>query len=101
MRLSRTPHPESHSVPAVQPGEFRAEPGLFGPAETSGYGNGPRPNIGYFGSYERLYWSFAKPSFSVVGSETATGPNTRGSSSKFRLLAPSRALSFHSSIFPP
>jgi len=46
----------------------------FAPAETSSYGNGPRPKIGFFGSYERLFWSLAKPQTSVVGSEQAAGP---------------------------
>ena len=46
----------------------------FGPAETSGYGNGPRPKIGFFGSYERLYWSFSKPATAEIGSVTAEGP---------------------------
>jgi hypothetical protein len=52
--------------------EPTAEP--FAPAETSGYGNGPRPHIGFFGSYERLFWSLGKPSVEAVGSNTATGP---------------------------
>lgn len=45
----------------------------FGPAETSGYGNGPRPKVGFFGSFERVYWVFSKPQVAVVGSETAGG----------------------------
>ncbi len=48
----------------------------FGPAETSGYGNGPRPKIGFFGSYERLYWSFSKPATAEIGSLTAEDPPT-------------------------
>ncbi len=44
----------------------------FAPAETSSYGNGPRSRVGFFASYERLYWSFAKPGYSQVGSPTAS-----------------------------
>ena len=44
----------------------------FGPAETSSYGNGPRAKVGFFASYERLYWSFAKPAASEIGSPTAS-----------------------------
>ena len=44
----------------------------FGPAETSSYGNGPRSRVGFFASYERLYWSFAKPGASQVGSPDAS-----------------------------
>ncbi|MBI3837086.1 MAG: BBP7 family outer membrane beta-barrel protein [Planctomycetia bacterium] len=47
---------------------------LFGPAETSGYGNGPRPHVGYFFSYERLFWSLSKPNLARVGSTTAMEP---------------------------
>ena len=43
----------------------------FGPAETSGYGNGPRSKIGWFGSYERVYWSLSKPTAAQIGSNTA------------------------------
>ena len=49
--------------------EPRWEP--FAPAETSGYGNGPRPNVGYFGSYERVFWSISKPTTADIGSATA------------------------------
>jgi hypothetical protein len=46
----------------------------FAPAETSGYGNGPRPHIGYWGSYERVFWSLSKPPAAFVGSTTAQPP---------------------------
>jgi hypothetical protein len=71
-------NPDSRSFLPFNPVNFEPSLDMFGPAETSGYGNGPRPHIGYFASYERVYWSLSKPSFSVVGSETAPGPNTRG-----------------------
>ncbi len=47
----------------------------FGPAETSTYGNGPRSRIGFFGSYERVYWSLSRPTTTTIGSTTAAGPN--------------------------
>lgn len=50
--------------------EPNAEP--FAPAETSGYGNGPRPHVGYWFSYERLFWSLSKPSSTTIGSPTAS-----------------------------
>jgi hypothetical protein len=56
-------HPMSFE-PTAQP---------FAPADTSGYGNGPRANIGYFGSFERVFWSLSKPSTAAIGSPTATG----------------------------
>jgi hypothetical protein len=43
----------------------------FGPAETSSYGNGPRAKVGWFGSYERLFWSLSAPEVGYVGSLTA------------------------------
>jgi hypothetical protein len=71
----------SDPVPAVHrpflgfnPVDFEPLVQPFAPAETSGYGNGPRPKIGFFGSYERLYWSFSKPATAIIGSPTAVGP---------------------------
>ncbi len=79
-----TPHPtyEHGSAPfAVQyPGKdkfvqpfhpvgFEPKMDWFAPAETSTYGRGPRPNIGYFFSYERVFWSLAAPEHAPVGSE--------------------------------
>ncbi len=46
----------------------------FAPAETSGYGNGPRPHIGFWASYERVFWSLSKPNNYSVGSDTAQRP---------------------------
>jgi hypothetical protein len=43
----------------------------FSPAETSGYGNGPRAKIGYWASFERVFWTISKPSTALIGSETA------------------------------
>jgi hypothetical protein len=52
---------------------FEPEFNWFAPAETSSYGKGPKPNIGYFFSYERVLWSMSKASRWDVGSESATG----------------------------
>ena len=41
----------------------------FAPAETSSYGRGQKANIGYFASYERLYWSLSAPETALVGSD--------------------------------
>lgn len=46
----------------------------FGPAETSNYGNGPRPHVGYFASLERLFWSLSAPKTGFIGSTTAPNP---------------------------
>lgn len=67
--------PRSHRFfQPFHPVGFEPQWDWFAPAETSTYGNGPRAHIGYFGSYERLFWSMAKPSRATIGSETATGP---------------------------
>jgi hypothetical protein len=93
--------PESGSFLPFNPVNFEPSLDMFAPAETSGYGNGPRPHVGYFASYERLYWSFAKPSFSIIGSETAIGPNTRGTSFSIPIFSPNPPVSFVPSIFFP
>ena len=46
----------------------------FAPAETSDYGNGPRPHVGWFSSYERVFWAISKPSRADIGSASAEGP---------------------------
>jgi hypothetical protein len=61
----------NHSFLPFNPVHFEPTLDLFGPANTSGYGNGPRQHIGYFGSYERVFWSLSKPSTATVGSTTA------------------------------
>jgi len=67
--------PRSHRFfQPFHPVGFEPKWDWFAPAETSTYGNGPRAHIGFFGSYERLFWSMAKPSRATIGSETATGP---------------------------
>jgi hypothetical protein len=67
--------PRSHRFfQPFHPVGFEPQWDWFAPAETSTYGNGPRAHIGYFGSYERLYWSLSKPTRATIGSETATGP---------------------------
>lgn len=62
-----------HNFSPAGPKGFAPQFDWFAPAETSSYGRGPRPHIGYFFSMERLFWSFAKPSATQVGSPTATG----------------------------
>lgn len=64
-----TPGPEKWFNP-FHPVGFEPEFDWFAPTETSGYGRGPRPNIGYFFSYERLYWSMSSPESWPVGSQT-------------------------------
>jgi hypothetical protein len=65
--------PPSHrSIFPFHPVGFEPSWDWFGPAETSSYGNGPRSKVGFFASYERLYWSFAKPAASEIGSQTAS-----------------------------
>jgi hypothetical protein len=63
----------SHVINPFHPLGFEPAFDWFAPAETSGYGRGPRPHVGYFFSYERLFWSLSKPETAVIGSETATG----------------------------
>lgn len=85
----QTPHPTYENGPApfsngnpgarralspFHPVGFEAQFDWFAPAETSGYGRGLRPHIGYFFSYERLYWSLSAPKTALIGS--ATPPST-------------------------
>ncbi|MEX0679105.1 MAG: BBP7 family outer membrane beta-barrel protein [Pirellulales bacterium] len=60
-----------NSLSPFHPVGFEPQFDWFAPAETSGYGRGPRPHIGYFFSYERLFWSLSSPERAPVGSETA------------------------------
>jgi Putative beta barrel porin-7 (BBP7) len=64
-----TPGPR-HGLSPFHPLGFEAPFDWFAPAETSGYGRGPRPHIGYFFSYERLFWSLSAPERAPIGSET-------------------------------
>ena len=41
---------------------------LFAPADVSTFGGGPRPNEGYFFSFDGLYWSIQKPNVAPIGS---------------------------------
>jgi hypothetical protein len=68
-----TPGPERLINP-FKPVGFEPQFDWFAPAETSGYGRGPRPHIGYFFSYERVFWSLSKAKTAIVGSETAAPP---------------------------
>lgn len=66
--------PPDHGLIPFKPVGFEPEFDWFAPAETSSYGKGPKPNIGYFFSYERLYWSPGSPEKAYVGSETGPIP---------------------------
>jgi hypothetical protein len=79
----RGPAPFSNDVPGPErlinpfhPVGFEPQFDWFAPAETSGYGRGPRPHIGYFFSYERVFWSLSKSETALVGSPTAAPPET-------------------------
>jgi hypothetical protein len=56
----------------------------FAPAETSGYGNGPRAKIGWWGSYERVFWTISRPAVASIGDPGAQvfvpNPNIPGPS---------------------
>lgn len=80
----QVPHPTYENGPApfsndnpgsnkglspFHPVGFEPQFDWFAPAETSGYGRGPRPHIGYFFSYERLFWSMSSPEKAYIGSE--------------------------------
>jgi hypothetical protein len=62
-----------HDLSPFKPVGFEPEFDWFAPSETSAYGKGPKPNIGYFFSYERVFWSLSKPESAEIGSPTATG----------------------------
>jgi hypothetical protein len=66
---------KTHGLWPVTPGHVESYAQPFAPARTSVYGNGPRPNVGHFFSYERCFWSLSKPRTAVVGSETAAPPD--------------------------
>ena len=70
--------PYSNAAPAkhkpwspFNPVGFRGKAQPFAAADISDYGNGPKPKVGYFFSYERVYWSFSKPATVDVGSGEA------------------------------
>ena len=64
---------QGHGFSPFSPVHFEPDYEMFAPAETSGYGNGPRAKIGYFGSYERVFWSISKPATATIGSQSAEG----------------------------
>jgi|GEM_PF-1922438 len=66
--------PRDHGLNPFKPVGFEPEFDWFAPSETSSYGKGPKPNIGFFFSYERLYWSPASPEKAYIGSETGPIP---------------------------
>ncbi len=66
--------PRDHGLNPFKPVGFEPEFDWFAPSETSSYGKGPKPNIGFFFSYERLYWSPASPEKAYIGSEVEPSP---------------------------
>ena len=68
--------PKPNMKPAHQPFapvQFDHDLQPFAPADISEYGNGPKSRVGFFASYERLYWSISKPPLTDVGSQSAEG----------------------------
>jgi hypothetical protein len=68
--------PKPNMKPAHQPFapvQFDHDLQPFAPADISEYGNGPKSRVGFFASYERLYWSISKPALAIVGSQAAEG----------------------------
>ncbi len=43
------------------PLDFDHDLQIFAPPEISGYGNGPKPNTGYFFTYDRVHWNISRP----------------------------------------
>ena len=72
--------PYSNAAPATHrpispfnPVGFYQEWQPFAPADISDFGDGPKPNIGFFGIYEREYWSISKPFTADIGPPSAEG----------------------------
>src|SRR5262245_3077906 len=61
------PQSWTHGAFPVAPGHVGSYAQPFAPAETSEFGNGPRPHEGWFFGYQRLVWSFSRPDTSFVG----------------------------------
>jgi hypothetical protein len=69
-----TPAPEKKKAhQPFAPVQFDHDLQPFAPADISEYGNGPKSRVGFFASYERLYWSISKPALAIVGSRAAEG----------------------------
>ena len=66
-------------IEPFHPVGFEPEFDWFAPAQTSSYGRGQKANIGFFFSFERLYWSLAAPEMAYVGSEGPFPPSVFGS----------------------
>ena len=63
--------------PPLVPVQFDMDWQPFAPADISDFGNGIKPNYGYFASYDRLYWWVGQPDRADVGSSQAEGPRLR------------------------
>ena len=63
--------------PPLVPVQFDHDWQPFAPAEISDFGNGIKPNYGYFASYDRLYWWIGRPDTTDIGSAAAEGPRLR------------------------
>ncbi len=61
-----------HGIWPFAPGHVGQDAQPFAPAQTSGFGNGPRPKVGWWGSYERLFWSLSAPDTSFIGAPPLT-----------------------------
>lgn len=60
--------PRNHAdVQPFHPVDFEMPATPFAPADISDFGNGPPPKVGFFFSYERVYWSLSKPQVTAVG----------------------------------
>ena len=71
--------PTSHApISPFNPVNFYSPVDLFGPPNISDFGDGPKRKIGFFFSYERVFWSLSKPSTSTIGSEEAEQTVTLG-----------------------
>lgn len=55
------------------PVDFVQDVEFFAPADLGEFGQPPAPKIGFFGSYERVYWTLSMPDTVQIGSPTAEG----------------------------
>jgi len=48
-------------TPLVDHDHFDIDFQLFAPADLDPYGDGPQPNVGWYFTYDRLYWAVSRP----------------------------------------
>ncbi len=66
-------YPAEHAaLTPFAPVGFKPNWKLFAPVDTSDYGNGVKPRVGYFFSYERVYFSTSRAATTTVGATNAT-----------------------------